>query len=76
MAYYPATWYRPYVSKAVHDAAVIHNLVAAVGEGANAGSILDDGMICNANGALVSRQPTEVNVLYGTAELDLIKELA
>jgi 2,4-dienoyl-CoA reductase-like NADH-dependent reductase (Old Yellow Enzyme family)/thioredoxin reductase len=44
----------------IGDAARVRNLRAAVTEGANAGLTLDEGLRLNANRALISRLPTEV----------------
>jgi len=45
----------------IGDARRVRNLRAAVTEGANAGLTLDDGLGLNANLAMVSKPPTEVN---------------
>jgi thioredoxin reductase len=44
----------------IGDARQVRNLRAAVTEGANAGLTFDQGLVRNANGALVSQLPTEV----------------
>jgi 2,4-dienoyl-CoA reductase-like NADH-dependent reductase (Old Yellow Enzyme family)/thioredoxin reductase len=44
----------------IGDARRVHNLRAAVTDGANAGLTLDEGLMLNANRSLVSRLPTEV----------------
>jgi hypothetical protein len=44
----------------IGDAREVRNLRAAVTEGANAGLTLDDAVSVNANGAVLSRLPTEV----------------
>ena len=46
----------------IGDGSRVRNLRAAVTEGANAGLALDEGLRLNANRAIVSRLPTEVNL--------------
>jgi NADPH-dependent 2,4-dienoyl-CoA reductase/sulfur reductase-like enzyme len=44
----------------IGDALRVRNLRAAVTEGANAGLTFDEGLTLNANGAMISRLPTEI----------------
>ena len=46
----------------IGDARQVRNLRAAVSEGANAGLTLDEGLRLNANRAMISRLPTEVQL--------------
>ena len=46
----------------IGDASQVRNLRAAVTEGANAGLTLDEGLQLNANRAMISRLPTEVQL--------------
>ena len=57
----------------IGDCREVRNLRAAVSEGADAGLILDSGLILNANRGLVSRHPTEANMSFCGAELSSVE---
>jgi hypothetical protein len=53
----------------------VRNLRSAVTEGANAGLTIDEGLRVNANGALISLLPTEVDLQPARAKLVRDEEL-